>query len=112
MAVGGQKRRRTGAAEADEVNEEQEASAVQTSMRPMEEERGKAMSTRMMREREMGKEIRRNFQIFIDLVILPEQILPGYRGALRVQGCLSHMTYCVEPLHLPTNYVIRLRVER
>ena len=51
-------------------------------MRPMEEERRKAMSKRMMREKERGKEIRRNFQIFIDLVILPggTRVLSGCRG--------------------------------
>ena len=51
--------RRAGAAEADEGDNKGEASAVQTSMRPMEEERRKAMSRRMMREKERGKEIRR-----------------------------------------------------
>ena len=40
--------------EVDEGNEG-EASAVPTTMRPMEEERRKAMSRRMMREKERGK---------------------------------------------------------
>ena len=54
MAVGGQRRRRAGAAEADEGDNKGEASAVQTSMRPMEEERRKAMSRRMMRKKGKG----------------------------------------------------------
>ena len=53
------RRRRAGAAEADEGDNEAEASAVRTTMRPMEKERRKAMSRRMMREKEMGEEIRR-----------------------------------------------------
>ena len=57
----GKRRRRAGAAEADkadEGNEEEKASAVPTTIRPVEEKR-KAMSRRMMKEKERGKEIRR-----------------------------------------------------
>ena len=50
----GKRGKRAGAAEVDEGNEG-EASAVPTTMRPIEEERRKAMSRRMMRERERGK---------------------------------------------------------
>ncbi len=57
----GKRRRRAGAAEADEGDDKGEASAMQTTMRPMEEERRKAMSRRIMREKERGKEIRRIF---------------------------------------------------
>ncbi len=57
------KRRRAGAAEADEGDNEGEASAMQTTMRPMGERR-KAMSRRMMREKEREKEIRRIWEIF------------------------------------------------
>ena len=53
------KRRRAGAAEADEGGNEGEASAVRTTIRLIEKERRKAMSRRMMREKERGKEIRR-----------------------------------------------------
>lgn len=56
----GKRRRRAGAAEADEGDEGGESSAVQTTMRPMEEEGRKAMSRKMMREKEWGIEIRRN----------------------------------------------------
>ncbi len=45
---------RTGAAEADEGGSKGEASAVQTTMRPMDKERRKAMSRRMMREKGKG----------------------------------------------------------
>ena len=69
-------------------------------MRPMEVEGRKAMTGRMMmrvekREREIRIfGLRRNFQIFIDLVILPgcsqgTGVLSGCRGAPRVQGFLS-----------------------
>ena len=51
----GKRRRRAGAAEAYEGDDKGEASAVQTTMRPMGEERRKAMSRRMMREKEKGK---------------------------------------------------------
>ncbi len=90
---GCKRKRRAGAAEADEGDDKGEASAVQTTMRPIEEERRKAMSRKMMREKDRERKLeefglRKNFQIFIELVILPG----WYRGAPRVQGCLSHMT--------------------
>lgn len=56
---------------------------------------------------ERGKEIMRfglsEISNFIDLVILP-----GYRGALRVQGCLSYMTYNPSIAKLPKSLYMKL----
>lgn len=76
-----------GAAEANEGDQEEEASAVLTTMRPMEEKRGKGMSRSVMRGRERGTESRRKnldlkkFSKFHRLSH-PPGILPGY-----IQGC-------------------------
>ena len=100
----GKRRRRAGVAEADEAdegNEEEEASAVPT-MRPMEEKRN-AMSRRMMREKERGKEIRRWTWKKISKFSSTYVIFPGsrdtgvLRGAPRIQGPFSHD---IEPFHL------------
>ena len=64
----GKRRKGTGTAEVDEGNEVEEASAVTTTMRPMEEERRKPMSRRMMREKARRKEI---FKFSIDFTSHP-----------------------------------------
>ncbi len=50
--VGKRKRKRAGVAEVDNRENKGEASAMQTTIRPMEEERKKAMSRRIMKKEE------------------------------------------------------------
>ena len=107
--MGKRRTRRAVAAEVEQGNDEEEASAMPTTMRPMEEERRKAMCRRMMREKERGKENWKNldleeiFKFFIELVILRDGtgVLSGYKGAPRVQGCLSHMKPSIKCMYVP-----------
>ncbi len=52
----GKRKRRVETAKVDEGNEEDEASAIPTIMRLMEEERRKVMSRKIIRKRRKGKE--------------------------------------------------------
>ena len=75
LDVDSKRRKKAEVAEADKDDNEEEASTMQTTMKPMGERR-KAMSRKMMREKEREKKLeefglRRNFQIFIKLVIIP-----------------------------------------
>lgn len=51
----GKQRKKAGAAEADKSNKKEETSAVPTIMRPIEKQRRKAMSRRIMREKKKRK---------------------------------------------------------